>query len=116
MTLRYTCQCCGCACADGKVRRVPGHVKMGRTLIEQLVCEDCHDTCHSTLESDVWDERQTMHVAQCNMCDGAFGDHGPHYAHRRALTTGEWVLLPVCHSCFELYHDHCKKLMKQGGR
>lgn len=111
--LRFSCQQCGKACSD-HTKRVPGHVPMGRVLMEQYVCDDCHARCCAALNEHHKDA-VTSDPTVCNACgDEGFGAAGPYYAHHRPLVTGDWVTMPVCVDCFGDYHEVCKKNVSEG--
>lgn len=88
---------------------------MGRVLMEQYVCPGCHASVVAAMD-DHHKDANTSDPTKCNSClSDDFGTHGPYYAHRRPLVTGDWVTMPVCKECFGDYHERCKSTAKMNG-
>jgi len=111
MSLKFTCQLCGGDATDPN-KRVPGSTKLGRVMLEQYVCDGCHQKTAAMLsdhfkDASAADPSRCGCGCECCTWDGTFPD-GPYHAHLRPLFTGEWKLMTVCGACFAHYHDACR--------
>jgi hypothetical protein len=114
-SLKYACQHCGKEVSISTHRgylRAPGPIKMGRTLMEQFVCETCQQAILSAL-GGLFEGSSTSDPTRCNMCLGTFEAGGVHYAHRRPLITGIWQTMPICKKCFDTYYECCKNAVRR---
>jgi len=96
----------------GDFHKVAGP-SLGASVVEQLVCSECHDAFHAYMDNNFWKGADCSGKENCPKCSDRLTSQNVRPIHRRHGPDETADLAMVCECCYGNYLKACRSAMEK---